>query len=335
MSQSWMNFKKLQPIVLRMLENSIKKNRVAHAYIFEGDQGTGKKEAAILFSKILFCEEADTEKGPCEACVNCKRIANGNHPDLHLVEPDGLSIKKQQISDLQKEFSKTAVESTKKIYIVVHADKMTTGAANSLLKFLEEPHSDTIAILITEQIHRMLPTIISRSQTLSFKPLPPSLIKERLIEENISPVLAALACRITNNLHEAKELCNDDQFAQLRKIVLKLYEVLQKNSLEAMIKLQEDFNEYFKDKQQVDRALDLLLLIFKDLLSLQAGKETDLAFPDRLEAFKSAALHLSAKRLTEQMTAILEAKRRLSANMNPQLLMEQLVLNLQGGSAFV
>ncbi|OZI12140.1 DNA polymerase III subunit delta' [Bacillaceae bacterium SAS-127] len=333
MSEVWKELNELQPVVLRMLTNGLEKERVAHAYIFEGDQGTGKKNAALFFAKSLLCEEDGIMA--CEVCNSCRRIESGNHPDVHYLEPDGLSIKKQQITFLQQEFSKTAVEAQKKIYIIQHADKMTASAANSLLKFLEEPSADTVALLLTEQVQRLLPTIISRCQLLVFKPLPSELLQNKLIEEEISVPMASLVAKLTNNFQEALELSHEEWFAQSRTIVLKLYEVLQKNPLEAMVKLQEDFNGHFKDKQQVNQALDLLLLLFKDLLSLQTGKETGLAFPDQLALLKHNALQSSAKSITEQMTAILEAKRKLDANMNPQLLMEQLVLNLQGGASFV
>ncbi|MGM7637442.1 DNA polymerase III subunit delta' [Bacillus sp. Hm123] len=333
MSEVWKELNELQPIVLRMLTNSLEKERVAHAYIFEGDQGTGKKNAALFFAKSLLCEEEGITA--CEACNSCRRIDSGNHPDVHYLEPDGLSIKKQQITFLQQEFSKTAVEAKRKIYIIHHADKMTASAANSLLKFLEEPNADTVALLLTEQVQRLLPTIISRCQLLVFKPLPSELLQNKLIEAGVSVPMASIVAKLTNNFQEALELSHEEWFAQSRTIVLKLYEVLQKNPLEAMVKLQEDFNGHFKDKQQVNQALDLLLLLFKDLLSLQTGKETGLAFPDQLALLKHNALQSSAKRITEQMTAILEAKRKLDANMNPQLLMEQLVLNLQGGASFV
>ncbi|WP_225435395.1 DNA polymerase III subunit delta' [Bacillus aerolatus] len=333
MSDIWKDLNELQPIVLKMLTNSLVKDRVAHAYIFDGDPGTGKKKTSFFFAKTLLCKEEG--KTPCGECRNCRRIDSGNHPDVHVIEPDGLSIKKQQISFLQQEFSKTAVEAKRKIYIINHADKMTASAANSLLKFLEEPTSDTVALLLTEQSQRMLPTIISRCQLLSFKPLPPAFLKDKLTGEGVPLPMAALVSRLTNNFDEALNLSGEEWFAQSRKIVLRLYEVLQKNPLEAMVKLQEDFNGHFKDKQQVSLALDLLLLLFKDLLSIQAGEEHGLAFPDQLALLKNIALHSSGTRTTEQMTAILEAKRKLDANMNPQLLMEQLVLKLQGGASFV
>jgi DNA polymerase III subunit delta' len=326
---NWEELQQSQPVVLQMIQNSMKKKRVAHAYLFEGEKGTRKRDVSLLFAKSILCERPENGVA-CEGCSNCKRINNGNHPDLHLIEPDGLSIKKEQIKNLQAEFTKTGVESNKKIYIVVHADKMTSNAANSLLKFLEEPSSETMAILITEQVHRILPTIISRCQMISFKPLPKEQLEKQLLNEGIHPNLAVLASNLTNNYEEAVEICRNEWFAQARLIVLKLYEVLQKSPFQAMVKIQEDFMQHFKEKDQIERALDLLLLIYKDLLQIQLGKEEHLIFPDQQGLWKSNALQVSTSRLSNNMTSILEAKRKLNANMNSQLLLEQLVLRLQG-----
>lgn len=110
MAISWKEMNELQPRVMKLLYNSIEKDRLSHAYLFEG-----KKEQASLmprcFLQKLLCLEGGAE--PCESCRNCKRIESGNHPDLHLVQPDGLSIKKAQIQALQEEFSKTGLESHK------------------------------------------------------------------------------------------------------------------------------------------------------------------------------------------------------------------------------
>ncbi len=119
--------------------------------------------------------------------------------------------------------------------------------------------------------------------------------------------------------------------------MLKLYEVLKQNPLFAMTSLQNEWNAHFKERAQMDIGLDLLLFIYKDILYIQLGKEEQLIYPDQLKKLAGAgdALQTSAGRLSEQMTAILEAKQMLQANMNPQLLMEQLVLKLQGGPSFV
>ncbi|UII55991.1 DNA polymerase III subunit delta' [Cytobacillus spongiae] len=335
MAKTWDQLEEVQPNVLKMFKNSIQKGRLAHAYLFEGMRGTGKKDVSVLIAKSLFCDNPIDGVKPCEVCSNCKRINHGNHPDIHLLEPDGLSIKKQQIQSLQAEFSKTGVESRKKIYTIIHADKMTVNAANSLLKFLEEPHSDTVAILVTEQAQRILPTILSRCQSITFQPLSTKGMIEQLGASGVSESLSPLLAQLTNNLEEAVELSRDDWFAQAQKIVLKLYEVLKKNPLEAMVSLQEDWFLHFKEKEQFDRGLDLLLLIFKDLLYIQLDKTSQVVFLKEKSRLEQYALQTSGRRLTEQMTAILDAKRKLHANMNPQLLMEQLVLKLQEGSTFV
>jgi len=102
-----------------------------------------------------------------------------------------------------------------------------------------------------------------------------------------------------------------------------------------MVTLQGDWFLHFKDKEQIQRGLDLLLLIFKDLLYIQLDKEEQIVFIQESERLKQFALKTSGRRLSDQMSAILDAKRKLQANMNPQLMMEQLVLKLQEGSSFV
>ncbi|WP_027410113.1 DNA polymerase III subunit delta' [Anoxybacillus tepidamans] len=334
MAVVWEELEQYQPIVLRLLANSIEKGRVAHAYLFEGQRGTGKKEVSVLFAKSLFCFNR-VEYKPCNECINCRRIDSRNHPDVHWIEPDGQSIKKGQIEALQEEFSKTGVESNQKLYVINHADKMTTNAANSLLKFLEEPYRGTTAILLTEQYHRMLTTIISRCQVLSFQPLPPTVLANYLKEQQIPLHLALLAAHVTNNREEAIELSRDDWFAEARKIVLQLYEALNKNNLQALFVIHEKWIPHFQDKQQIDIGLDLLLYLYKDLLYLQLGQLENIIYRDRMNDLQQWALTCSQKRIIQNMSTVLQAKARLNTNMNVQLLMEQLILNLKEGRTFV
>ncbi len=326
---------RVQPAALKMVKNSILKGRVAHAYLLEGSRGTGKREIGLLMAKSMFCLTLVDGYKPCEVCLNCKRISHGNHPDIHLVEPDGLSIKKGQIQLLQEEFAKTGVESQKKLYTIVHADKMTVNAANSLLKFLEEPYPGTMAILITEQLQQILPTILSRCQVIPMRPLSPELLEKKLEAAGIDANKARLVAQLTNNLEEALEWSRDDWFAQAQKIVVELYEVLKKSPLEAMTMLQEDWFGHFKEKGQIDRGLDLLLLFLKDLLYIQLGTTEKIVNLGERSRLEQHALQTSGRRLTGQMAAILDSKRKLQANMNPQLLMEELVLKMQEGSSFV
>ncbi|ANB61233.1 DNA polymerase III subunit delta' [Anoxybacteroides amylolyticum] len=334
MAVVWEQLQQYQPVAMKILANSLEKGRVAHAYLLEGQRGTGKREASLLFAKSLFCFNRDGYQ-PCDECSNCRRIGSRNHPDVHWIEPDGQSIKKAQIEALQAEFAKTGMESRKKLYVIVHADKMTTNAANSLLKFLEEPHAGTTAILLTEQLHRLLPTIISRCQVVSFQPLPPILLANRLKEEHIPLHFAMLAAHVTNNYEEALEWSRNDWFAESRKIVLQLYEALNQNEFQALLLIQEKWMPHFQEKQQVDMGLDLLLYLYRDILHLQLGQLEHVVYCDRLDDLRQWALACSQKRTINNMTTILQAKARLNTNMNVQLLMEQLILNLKGGTTFV
>lgn len=328
--QTWADLKAKQPNVVRMLTNSITKGRIAHAYIFEGGRGTGKKEVSMQLAKSYFCNEKQNEE-PCNACIECKRIETGNHPDVFNLSPDGLSLKKEQIKDLQREFAKKSVESKGKIYIIEHADKMTVQAANSLLKFLEEPNQRTVAVLLTENVNQMLPTILSRCQILTFRPLTPEFLMQNLLEKSVPIQLAKIVASLTNNINDALEIISDDWFVQARNIVIQLNEVLLNRGHHALLFLHEQWLSHFKEKEQLNTGLDLLLLWVKDILYIQIGEEKNLVYIDQKDLLEAQSLRLSQKRIADQLAVILEAKKRLDANVNPSLLMEQLVLKLQEG----
>ncbi|AGT30486.2 DNA polymerase III subunit delta' [Geobacillus genomosp. 3] len=329
MAMRWEQLAKRQPVVAKMLQSGLEKGRISHAYLFEGQRGTGKKAASLLLAKSLFCL-SPSGIAPCLECRNCRRIDSGNHPDVRLISPDGGSIKKEQIEWLQQEFTKTAVESDKKMYIVEHADQMTTSAANSLLKFLEEPYPGTVAVLLTEQYHRLLRTVVSRCQVFSFRPLPPTELAGQLVEERVPPALALLAAHLTNSYDEALALSQDRWFAEARTLVLQLYEMLGKPALQLLFFIHDRLFPHFPEKYQLDLGLDLLLYIYRDLLHIQAGRMDSALYQDELDRLQRWALSCPQRRILDSMDAILQAKARLNTtNMSTALLMEQLALQLK------
>ncbi|MET3700041.1 DNA polymerase III delta prime subunit [Bacillus oleivorans] len=332
MSAQWEEFKAKQPTAEKMIRNALQRDRLAHAYLFEGTRGTGKVQASKLLAQSFFCINRIEDCEPCGECHHCKRIESGNHPDVHIVQPDGQSIKKGQIQELQMEFSKSGMESTKKFYAIVHADRMTTNAANSLLKFLEEPHSQTMAVLITEQIHNMLSTILSRCQVVSFRPLSANLLIKQLISSGIPQDMAPLLSQLTQNIDEALALFSDEWFAQARKKVVKLHEALQKSEEEALLWLQQEWYKHFQDREQVNMGLQMLLFIYRDLLSIQLNRKEKLIFPSIVGELERSALSISQTTVLNSIETILHTKRMLDAHTNNQLLMEQMVLNLKEGS---
>ena len=117
------------------LKQSIEHGRLAHAYLFEGEKGTGKHQESLWLAKRLYCTNVKDNE-PCHACINCLRIENNEHPNVHQVTPDGQTIKVDQIRQLQTEFAKRGFEAGRQIFILSDAETMNVQAANSLLKFL-------------------------------------------------------------------------------------------------------------------------------------------------------------------------------------------------------
>lgn len=176
-----------QDKVKKILSEQIKNNKIPHAYIFMGEQGTGKMLTAIEFAKILNCTINDytkTNVGSCNHCSCCEHINKGTFPDLHIINFE----KQDEIADKESEKGKTklgiklirymqekvyikATDGKWKFFIIEPAEKMTMEAFNCLLKTLEEPPDNTIIILIAKHKETVPVTILSRVQTVFFQPL--------------------------------------------------------------------------------------------------------------------------------------------------------------------
>jgi len=134
--------------------------------------------------------------------------------------------------------------------------------------------------------------------------------------------------KLTNSFDEALALCSDEWFAQARALVIKLCEALEKDKASIFF-VQEKWGKHFGEKEQLQQGLDMLLLIYKDLLYVQLGEEDRLVFHEQKEMFESFSY--AQKRIVSALFNILEAKNRINANVNAQLVFEQLVLRLQEG----
>ncbi len=202
---------------------------------------------------------------------------------------------------------------------------MTISAANSLLKYIEEPAPDTVIILLTTLIHQVIPTIISRCQVISFRPLDTRELCKKLVLEGVPEGRALLLANMTNDLPEAMALFEDEWFTKAQSIVVKLYKIT-KNPFEAIVLIQEEWVTHFKERKQIEIGLEMLLLLFRDALLASTGKSDELIFAREIQAVD---LSTPTSLLAGNIESVLLAKRKLQANMNPQLLMEQLVIQFK------
>ncbi|MEK6607890.1 MAG: DNA polymerase III subunit delta' [Myxococcota bacterium] len=151
------------------LRRAARADRLAGAYLFAGPAGVGKATAARALARALDCDEGDPES--CAPCHACDRIEREMHPDVPWLRPDGASIKIEQVRDLQLRLAHRPNEARRRVVIVDPADKLYPNAQNALLKLLEEPRLDTHIVLISAAPHRLLPTVRSRCQRVTFVPL--------------------------------------------------------------------------------------------------------------------------------------------------------------------
>ncbi|WP_347489598.1 DNA polymerase III subunit delta' [Desulfoscipio sp. XC116] len=143
--------------------------RVNHAYLFGGPVGVGKKTIGLAFARALLCRRGRGDA--CGECDDCVRSERGVHPDLHIIRPEGASIKIHQLRAVQDGAAITAFGSGRQVFLVEQVEKMTLAAANCFLKILEEPPSGVVFILVTDDPARILPTVRSRCQQYRFTPL--------------------------------------------------------------------------------------------------------------------------------------------------------------------
>ncbi|MNI05662.1 DNA polymerase III subunit delta' [compost metagenome] len=216
-----------------------------------------------------------------------------------------------------------------KIYILHHAEKMTMQAANSLLKFLEEPVSRVVAILITENGHALLPTIQSRAQWVSFTPMPRQEMIVALLEEGHSSVLVQPAVHLTAGLVAARELIGANWFAEMRNVMLQLAKETLTRYPSSMVTLQQKLIKTDL-ADHVPSFFDLLILWFKDMVQLCVGRRDQLVFPDQLDWMASLALDRELMDWVRMMEQAVDLQKRLRFNANSQLVLEKMLVEIQG-----
>ncbi len=309
-----------QDRAISVLKRSIALERVAHAYLFSGIEGCGKKKTALAMVQAVFCGKEEA----CGVCPSCRKIANGQHPDLHILEPDGAFIKIDQIRELQKELAYRPFEAPKKACIIDGAEKLNLSSGNALLKTLEEPPGNALMILITAERSAVLQTILSRCQTLDFQPLPAEMVEARLLREQFAAEAARVAASLSGgSLKRAVEIATDGVL-EGRVNFLERVLALNLKDVNALFAAAEEFAA---DKEGLPGFLELLLSFLRDVLIYRSTPEA-LTNSDLAQLVAREAERSPQQRIIDLIEQLVATRRMLVRNVNARLALEVFFMRL-------
>ena len=315
--------------ILKYISSAVENNRVSHAYILNGERGSGKKMLANLFAMTLLCETGDNE--PCGKCHSCKQAESGNHPDIIRVtheKPNSISV-----DDIRTQVNNTVdikpYQGPYKVYIIPQADMMTPQAQNAILKTIEEPPSYAVFLLLTENAETLLPTINSRCVMLKLRNIQDTLIKKYLMENLEIPDYKADMCTAfaQGNMGRAIMLANSDHFNEIREEAVQLLKHINEMELNEIVAAVKNISVY---KLEITDYLDIIMIWYRDVLLYKATKEIDkVVFKDQLQSIKEQARKSSYEGIELILESLEKAKARLKANVNFDLVMELLFLTIK------
>jgi len=303
----------------------IKNDKLSHSYLFEGDEGIGKKKFAYEFAKYILCENAVDDS--CGVCSSCVKINSLNHLDFMFIESEG-SIKNEIIEEFQKFIMIRPNESKYKVVIIDNADMMTISAQNRILKILEEPPSYVIIFLITSKSSSIVKTIKSRCQHINFSNLDYLSVEKYLMDLGIDEEKAKVYSKFSNgSLLKALKIANSEIFLKLREDVDFIIEML----LEQKIVKIFDFLKKFDDlKQNGMEILNLMEIYFRDLLFLNYLKDESMIFNvDKLDKLLVQSKKFNSEKIVKFIDYIVETKDKLDKYVNYSLCFEDLFLKIQ------
>ncbi|MBP2650403.1 MAG: polymerase delta prime subunit [Firmicutes bacterium] len=315
-----------QTDVLKTLKNLLTTQRVPHAMLFTGPNGVGKMLTARLFAAALLCEGTGIDGAPCGQCPACQKVFQDAHPDLVILASDKSSIKIDQIRALKHEASLVPYHGGLRVFILEAVDGLTTQAANSLLKILEEPPENVIFIMIAVSKHSLLPTVLSRCRVFAFHPLAFRPLTELLVKQGVRPELAAVLARLSGgSIGNALELAAPEGLAKRNRAV-ELVAAAQDKDMSLIWKTAASLDKL--EPGELNSVFNYIGVIFRDIIMIKIGQH-DLVFNlDLVDKLEDAAKIWTEVSLRQALNSVKEAGRALEANANYRLTFEALMIKL-------
>lgn len=304
-----------QKMACKFLINSVKNGRCSHAYLINTNDYSKGLDFAKAFAKYILCECNRTNLSNCNGCNKCKLIDENSYSDLKIISSDGLWIKKEQTDDLQISFSKKSINNGKMIYIIDGAHNLNISASNSILKFLEEPNDDIIAILLTNNMYKVLNTIVSRCQVINLNSC-------RVNSEN---VVVNVANVLYNNSQDIELFVNDSNSFDKIKKVIDFLVYIDSNKCSSIIYIDSIWNDFFVSKDDYLIAFNIMIMFYNDIINIKLGHQILLC---GFELEISKFIDYDYSTINERLNLIMNLKNDLFSNVNLNLLMDKFIIRM-------
>ncbi len=310
----------------RLLRLAQSRGRTAHALLFHGPAGVGKKMTARAFAAFLLCQ-AQEGGDSCGRCPSCRKLASDNHPDLVVVRPEGAQIKIDQVCELKRTLAYASSEGGFRVVLLadIHQTMPRAEVANSLLKTLEEPPADTVFILTAVEAAGILPTIVSRCQGIPFYPLSDELVRDRLLAGGLAldnlDKAGEIAAISGGSLVRAREFAEGGLLASWGELLSELLALSpgRPGAVERVLALAERIAGLKEELEAVFNLLQAWLMAA--LLAGAAGREGG-------EEVRAAQRRWPPARLLAKLELLRLSQRQLRCNCNRSFVCEVLLWGL-------
>ena len=309
-----------QGTIFNSLLQSKKQNRLSHAYLFYGDHGTGKKEMAYALACMIYCPN-----GGCMECEVCKSILEDNHMNVSYIGIEGNKkmISKEQIMDLQDEFSKTSLLDGTRIYIVDGIDTASTAAQNSLLKFIEDPlnQTPTVGIFLATELSNVVSTIQSRCVLEHFNSIP---LDKRVLElkaMQAEELDAILAGSLSNDIDECQQLIANSDFLRTKECFLKLLAI---DNNKDMVMYYLENQAFMSDSKRLSMLLRWVIYFLEDVNMAHEGNDNLILSPlyDKIILYKKK----NDKQKKNKLEFVLDLFNKLKYNVSAKNIFHELII---------
>lgn len=315
--------KEKQEVVYKTLKNSFKNNKTSHAYLISGAKGLPILQVAIFMAKSLICNHKDEDGFACLNCIHCKKVDDNSYADLKIIS--GEQLKTNEVMSLQEEFNKSPLEDGNvKVYIIDLIERAPIASLNKLLKFIEEPSSNIVALFTTNSVDSILQTIVSRCQIIKLKELYSDDLVNYLISSSFARDDAYLIAKVSNDIEKSVNILNDSKYKDIKQLLKESLNYLKDKNDNFIINFQIKGFKILTTNDEYELFLDMLEACIMQALIKKEDNEYKLNF------FNEEILKISKayNHFDYMINDITNAKIDLVSNANKNLVFDKLLINL-------